>query len=252
MKLGLVGKVVMVTGSSSGIGKATAKRFGMEGAKVAVTYANHPEAAKEVASTIEGYGTETLVVKYDLHEDETMVEAVDKIVSRWGTLDVLVNNAVHWTPGLMQLAFEDGPVDDWRKGIRANLEGYYLTVQQVLPHMRKTKWGRIVMISSELAEEGMPGGGAYTAAKAGLHGLTATLSRELAPNGILSNVVMPGWTMTEKALNTFPKEMIEEERTKVPTRRHTIPSDVADLVAFLGSEANGNINGEFIRVTGGK
>ncbi|WP_165972184.1 SDR family NAD(P)-dependent oxidoreductase [Paenibacillus piri] len=251
MELGLREKVVVVTGGSSGIGEAIAKKFGAEGARVALTYANGSQAAERIVREIEGYGTEALAVRYDLNDDRSMEEAVNAVGERWGNIHVLVNNAVHW-PKRRQLSFEDVPAEGWRREIRANLEGYYLTIQRVLPFMRKSNWGRIVNISSELAVDGMAGGGAYTAAKAGLHGLTATLSKELGPDGIFTNVVMPGWTMTEKAWKTFPHEMIEQERLKVPTRKHSVPADIANLVVFLGSEANGNINGEFIRVTGGK
>ncbi|CAG5077286.1 Putative Acetoacetyl-CoA reductase [Thermobacillus xylanilyticus] len=98
----------------------------------------------------------------------------------------------------------------------------------------------------------MPGRASYTAAKAGIHGLTATLAKELGPEGIYVNVVMPGFTLTEKAMEKFPKEMLERERIKVPTRKHSVPDDIANLVVFLGSRANGNINGEVIRVSGGE
>jgi 3-oxoacyl-[acyl-carrier protein] reductase len=124
--------------------------------------------------------------------------------------------------------------------------------KQALPYIRKAGWGRIVNISSGLAEDGMPGRASYTAAKAGIHGLTATLAKELGPEGIYVNVVMPGFTLTEKAMDKFPRDMLERERMKVPTRKHSVPDDIANLVVFLGSQANGNINGEMIRVSGGE
>ncbi|MFD1952838.1 SDR family NAD(P)-dependent oxidoreductase [Paenibacillus thailandensis] len=251
MDLGLKGKIAVVTGGSSGIGEAVAKMFGAEGAKVALTYFNDIMAAEQTAREIERLGGEAMPIRYDLNDDRAIELAIDAIVERWGEIHVLVNNAVYW-PERRQLSFEDVPPAGWRQEIRANLEGYYYTIQRALPYMRKTGWGRIVNISSELAEDGMPGGASYTAAKAGLHGLTATLAKELGPSGIYVNVVMPGWTMTEKAWNTFPKDMIERERENVPTRKHSVPDDIASLVVFLGSEANGNINGELIRVTGGK
>jgi len=251
MDFGLKGKVVVVTGASSGIGKAIARKFAEEGAKVALTYFNDLSAAEQVAQEIRKLGGEAMPVRYDLNDDRSIALAMDEVGKRWGEIHVLVNNAVHW-PERRQLSFEDVPPISWRQEIRANLEGYFLTIQRTLPYMRKMGWGRIINISSELAEDGMPGGASYTAAKAGLHGLTATLAKELGPDGIYVNVVMPGWTMTEKAQKTFPIEMIERERENVPTRKHSVPDDIASLVVFLGSEANGNINGEFIRVTGGK
>jgi len=249
--LGLKGMVAVVTGGSSGIGAAVARKFGAEGAKVALTYRGDASGADRVVREIERLGGEAMSIRYDLNDDHSMEQAVQAVAGKWGSIHVLVNNDVRW-PEPRQLAFEDVPPESWRQEIRANQEGYYFTIQQALPYIRKSGWGRIVNISSGLAEDGMPGRASYTAAKAGIHGLTATLAKELGPEGIYVNVVMPGFTLTEKAMEKFPKEMLERERIKVPTRKHSVPDDIANLVVFLGSRANGNINGEVIRVSGGE
>ena len=251
MDLGLKGMVAVVTGGSSGIGAAVARTFAAEGAKVALTYCHDADGAARTVREIARFGSEAMSVRYDLNDDHSIERAMKEIGGRWGEIHVLVNNAVRW-PEIRQLPFEDVPPASWRQEIRANLEGYYLTIQQALPYIRKAGWGRIINISTGLAEDGMPGSASYTAAKAGLHGLTATLAKELGPEGIYVNVVMPGLTMTEKALQRFPDEMLERERMKVPTRKHSVPDDIAKLVVFLGSRANGNINGECIRVSGGE
>jgi NAD(P)-dependent dehydrogenase (short-subunit alcohol dehydrogenase family) len=147
--------------------------------------------------------------------------------------------------------FEQVPPEQWRAMIRTSLEGAYLTIQAVVPAMRVQGWGRIVNISSSLAEDGLPGAGAYAAAKAGLHGLTRSLARELGPVGILTNVVMPGMTLTEQARRELPPAILDQVARETPTGCLTTPDEMAALVVFLGSATNGHINGEIIRVTGG-
>lgn len=254
MNLGLTDKVVFVTGGSSGIGRATAVAFGREGARVALSYLNDRAGAEETAGMVGEAGGEALVVRYDLADERSIRGAVEEIVGRWGALHVLVNNAVRW-PGRggagRRTLFEEVQPERWQEDTRTLLEGAYLTIQAVLPHMRVAGWGRIVNVSSTLAEDGMPGGAPYTAAKAGLHGLTRTLAKELAPAGIVANVVMPGLTLTERAKRAIPGEVLDGEAARTPTGRLTAPEEVAALVAFLGSAANGHVNGENIRVAGG-
>lgn len=254
MEMGLEGRVVFVTGGSSGIGRTTAEAFGREGARVAVSYRSNRAGAEETAGLVAEAGGESMVVPYDLADDASIGSAIEEIVGRWGTVDVLVNNAVQWSSRGAPAGnpyFEQVPPGQWREMIRTSLEGTYLTIQAVLPSMRQGAWGRIVNVSSSLAEDGLQGAGSYAAAKAGLHGLSRTLARELAPAGILTNVVMPGMTLTERAHRTLPQNIREQVASQTPTGRLTTPEDVAAAVVFLGSAANGHINGEIIRVTGG-
>jgi NAD(P)-dependent dehydrogenase (short-subunit alcohol dehydrogenase family) len=232
MDTGLGDKVVFVTGGSSGIGRATAVAFGREGARVALSYRSDPAGAEETARMIVKAGGEPLVVPYDLGDEGSVRRAVGEIVRRWGALHVLVNNAVRWpgrSGGGGGTLFEEVPPERWREDARTLLEGAYLTIQAVLPHMRAAGWSRIVKVSSTLAEDGMPGGAPYTVAKAGLHGLTRTLAKELAPAGILANVVMPGLTLTERAKQVIPGEVLDGEAVRTPTGRLTAPEEVAAL-----------------------
>ncbi|MDP9457099.1 MAG: hypothetical protein CYG60_17720 [Actinobacteria bacterium] len=251
MDTGLRGKVVFVTGGSSGIGRATAVAFGREGARVALSYRNDRAGAAETAGMVGEAGGEALTVRYDLADERSIRGAVREIVERWGAVDVLVNNAVRWPGRGGGTLFEEVPPERWREDTRTLLEGAYLTIQAVVPLMRAAGWGRIVSVSTSLAEDGMAGGAPYTAAKAGLHGLTRTLAKELAPAGILANVVMPGLTLTERARRVIPGEVLDGEAARTPTGRLTTPEEVAALVVFLGSAANGHVNGENIRVSGG-
>lgn len=252
MELGLEKRVVLVTGSSSGIGRATALAFGREGARVGITYRTQREQAEETARLVIETGGQAMVVPYDLANEETMAQAVAAIGQQWGQIDVLVNNAVQWgSLEEMGKRFEEIPMSSWKQTLDLSLAGVYYTLQQVVPFMRTHGWGRIVNVSSNVAEDGIPGAGAYAAAKAGLHGLTRVLARELGPAGILSNIVMPGFTLTERNRDQFPQSMQAAVAQQTPTGRLTRPEDVAALIVFLGSAANGQVNGEAIRCTGG-
>lgn len=247
-------RVAFVTGGSSGIGRAIAVAFGREGAKVAVSYRSNRSAAEQTAAMVREAGGESLVVPYDLADNASIHAAVEETVERWGVINVLVNNAVQWSSRggpAGNPAFEEVPEAQWQAMIRTSLEGAYSTIQAVLPSMRQGPWGRIVNISSNLAEDGLPGAGSYAAAKAGLHGLSRALAWELAPAEILTNVIMPGMTLTERAQKHVPESIREQVASQTPTRRLTTPEEVAATVVFLASAANGHINGEVVRVTGG-
>ncbi|CAG5077282.1 Ketoreductase, Oxidoreductase, short chain dehydrogenase/reductase family protein [Thermobacillus xylanilyticus] len=136
MDLGLKGMVAVVAGGSSGIGAAVARKFGAEGAKVALTYRGDASGADRVVREIERLGGEAMSIRYDLNDDHSMEQAVQAVAGKWGSIHVLVNNDVRW-PEPRQLAFEDVSPESWRQEIRANLEGYYFTIQQALPYIRK-------------------------------------------------------------------------------------------------------------------
>ena len=238
MDLQLKGQTALVTGSSSGIGRAAAIAFGAEGARVAVTYHGNRQGAEETASKVREAGGQALVEHYDLSDPASIRSCIEAIQKEWGALNVLVNNAAPMeVAGPTGQLFEDVPIKNWEGMLRGSLEGVVLTVQCALPLMRKSGWGRIVMISSD-AVDGWPGLGPYATAKSGLHGLSRTLAIELGPAGILSNVVMPGAVMTERTQQHMTAEQKEQVRQRLPTRRLTTPEDVAALVVFLGSPVN--------------
>src|SRR5215813_15603475 len=227
MDLGLKGHTVLVTGSSSGIGQAAAIAFGAEGACVAVTYHKNRDGAEETARKVQESGGQALVVQYDLADRDSIRSSIERIQQEWGTLNVLVNNAVQMDQaGPTSQPFEDVPLENWESMLRSTLEGITLTIQCALPLMRKSGWGRIVNISSD-ATDGWPGLGPYATAKAGLEGLTKTLAVELGESHIVSNIVMPGSIMTEKNLERIPAEQKEQIRQHLPTRQLITPEDVA-------------------------
>ncbi len=253
MDLGLEERVALVTGSSQGIGAAAAVLFGREGARVAVTYHQHRAKAEDVVKEIEHAGGEALAVPLDLAAAESIHAAARTVLDTWGHIDVLVNNAVQWGSRLPWEApqFEELPPAEWRASLRANTEGPYAAIQAVLPSMRERRWGRIVNVSSGVAVDGVPGTGPYGAAKAALHGLTRTLSKELGPAGILVNVVMPGVTLTEQMAAALPAAIREQRAQASPIRRLLPPEEVVPTIVFLCSAANTAVTGEIIRASGG-
>jgi 3-oxoacyl-[acyl-carrier protein] reductase len=252
MDLKLKDSTVLVTGSSAGIGQATAIAYGAEGARVAVTYYKDRQGAENTASKIREAGGQAIIVHYDLANPDSIRSSVGAVAKEWGTLNVLVNNAAPMdVAGPTGQLFEDVPVENWEAMIRRTLEGTVLTIQCALPLMRKGTWGRIVNVSSD-GTDGWPGLGPYATAKSGLHGLTRTLAAELGPANILSNVVMPGAVMTERTQSNIPPEQREQIRQHMPTRQLITPEDVAAVIIFLGSPVNRQVIGEIVRVTGGR
>ncbi|GAA0375106.1 SDR family NAD(P)-dependent oxidoreductase [Bacillus horti] len=254
MNTELKNQVALVTGSSSGIGRAVAVAFAQENAKVAITYKSNAKEAEITADMVRSAGGEAFIVRYDLNDEESIKSAISAVASHWGTIHILVNNAVQWASrgeATGASLFEDTPSDQWKTMIRSSVEGAYYTIQQVVPYMRKNHWGRIINVSSTLAEDGLSGSGSYSAAKAALHGLSRSMAVELGRVGIHTNVVMPGMTLTERAEQVIPKGIRQQVEDQTPTGRLSKPEDVASLIVYLGSNANGHVNGEIIRVSGG-
>jgi 3-oxoacyl-[acyl-carrier protein] reductase len=255
MDLGLRDKAVLITGATANIGAATAIAFGKEGARVALTYCHNKEGAERVACEIAKAGGSTYVLPFDLEDPDAAGRLVSDVVQHWGGLDVLVNNAVRWAetgPGPMETTFDETP--DWERLLNANLSGHMRVIYAALPALRKSS-GRIVTLSTSVIRRGVRGAAIYTAAKAGLHGLTRSLAWDVGGDGVLVNLVLPGWTMDGAPLpDPMPAELqflLDEHCKNTPTGRLTASRDVASTIVFLGSPANGSITGEAVWVTGG-
>ncbi|MFH8571826.1 SDR family NAD(P)-dependent oxidoreductase [Streptomyces sp. NPDC017993] len=254
MDLGLNGRTVLVTGATSGIGRAVARAFSAEGAKVAVSYRTDRAAAEELARELGGEnGDRAFPVPYALDDPASPARVVAAVEERWGALDVLVANAVRWgvrrKPGT---PFESVPEDEWLPVVDGNLAPVIRTVQHAVPGMRRRGWGRIALISSHNALGGNRGQEFYGAAKAGLHGLARSLMWDLGGDGLLVNVVCPGLTATERMLRGLPEPVRAREIAATPTGRLSEPEEIAQAVAFLCSGANRNITGESLTVAGGR
>jgi NAD(P)-dependent dehydrogenase (short-subunit alcohol dehydrogenase family) len=248
METGLNDRVVLVTGASSGIGAATAAAFGAEGARVAITYHTNRTGAQATAHRVEAAGGKALVVALDLAAPASIGAAVGRVLDHWGQLDVLVANAVYWGADRPDptIRFEDVPLAQWQAMVNANVVGNAAVIGAVLPTMRARRWGRIVLVSSGAAEEGLPGPGPYGTAKAALHGLARSLAWEAGHDGVLVNVVAAGFTLTDRRWQP-PTDLLATLAARTPSRRLSTPGDVARLIVFLGSAANTNLTGELLR-----
>jgi 3-oxoacyl-[acyl-carrier protein] reductase len=248
MDLELADRVVLVTGGSRGIGRAVARLLAREGARVAITYRSDADAAAEVAGEVDG-----IAVRLDLADVASIRAAAGAVLERWGRLDVLVSNAMD--PAGLTLfppaRFEDVPAADWQPFLRTNVDGPYAVAQAVVPAMRAQGFGRIVMVSGTSGLDGLPGAAPLAAAKSALHGLMRTLTKELGPDGILVNVVLPGTTLTEHIAAVLPAAGRAAREQASPIRRLLAPEEVAPAIAFLGSPANTAVTGELVRVSGG-
>jgi 3-oxoacyl-[acyl-carrier protein] reductase len=236
----------LVTGASSGIGRAIAVAFASEGASVAITFRSNRAGAVATAREIESLGAAVITLQLDLADERSITDVVSQVVTSYGPVDVLVNNAVEY-PGWPA----DGETFETprRPGCGApwNLEGPYLLSCAVVAAMRAAGWGRIVHVSTRLVEDGFAGSTAYTVAKAGLHTLAKVMSCELASSGILANVVMAGFTPAGKPA---PEAVVRQAAEAAPIQRVTQPREVAELTVFLCSARNTNITGEAIRADG--
>lgn len=258
MELGLKDKRVMVTGGSRSIGKVVAETFAAEGAKVAITYNTKADEAKKVVASLGGE-ERACAVQYDLGDPASVKRAVRTVEQRWGGIDVLVANAQSfvWGEWAGTPYFEDIPADGetgWVTRLRENVEGHIHTAQLAVKGMRERGWGRIVLLSSVTATHGMTGSETYSTAKAAMHGFARGLM--WSRNGVLANVVAPGATLTElvKELAQDPtyEPMVSAEIERTPSGRLSESAEVARLIVFLGSPANGNVNGQLVHTAGGR
>ena len=241
----LNGKVAVVTGASQGIGRDTALALAEAGAKVAVT-ARSEEKLLALVADIAAAGGTAFAVKMDVADAEQVKAGFKLVLEKFGRLDILVNNAAITRDGLaMRMKAED-----WEAVLRTNLTGAHLCIQQALPTMMKARAGRIINISSVVAQSGNPGQANYVAAKAGLIGLTKAVAVEIASRNITVNAVAPGFIETPMT-DALPDKVKEEVKTRIPLGRMGSARDVAAAIVFLASDEAGYITGHVLNVNGG-
>ena len=238
-------KVAVVTGASQGIGRDTALALAEAGAKVAVT-ARSEEKLLALVADIAAAGGTAFAVKMDVADAEQVKAGFKLVLEKFGRLDILVNNAAITRDGLaMRMKAED-----WEAVLRTNLTGAHLCIQQALPTMMKARAGRIINISSVVAQSGNPGQANYVAAKAGLIGLTKAVAVEIASRNITVNAVAPGFIETPMT-DSLPDKVKDEVKTRIPLGRMGSARDVASAIVFLASDEAGYITGHVLNVNGG-
>jgi 3-oxoacyl-[acyl-carrier protein] reductase len=238
-------KVALVTGASQGIGWDIAQALVVAGAKVAVA-ARTQEKLALLVGEIEAAGGEALAIKMDVADAEQIKAGFKQVIEKFGRLDILVNNAAITRDGL---AVRMKP-DDWDAVIRTNLTGAHVCIQQALGTMMRARAGRIINVSSVVAQMGNAGQANYVAAKAGLIGLTKAIAMEIASRNITVNAVAPGFIDTPMT-DVLSDKVKEELKARIPLGRLGVPRDVAASIVFLASDEAAYITGHVLDVNGG-
>lgn len=246
MSAGLQGQVALVTGASRGIGRAIAERLAQEGALVLVNYVQQQAAAEETCAAIVANGGRAALCRFDIANGAEVTAAIQEAVERHGKIDVLVNNAGLSIDNLLLRLKEE----EWDRVIAVNLKGVFLCTKAVLRSMLKQKGGRIINLTSVVAQTGNAGQAAYTAAKAGVIGFTKTMAKEVASRSITVNAVAPGFIATDMT-GSLPEQVKSGYLSLIPAGRWGTTAEVAELVAFLAGPFAGYITGQVINVNGG-
>jgi len=243
----LKGRTALVTGGSRGIGKACAMLLARAGARVAVNYRVETPSAELVVQRIREAGGAAFTLAADVAVREDAEMLVDETVDRFGGLDILVNNAGIW---------KGSPIDEmsdgeWQEMITVNLTGTFNVIRAAVPHMKRSGSGRIINISSTAGQRGESLHSHYAATKGAVISLTKSLAVELAPSGILTNCVAPGWVDTDMARDALQGADGDAVRASIPLGRVGRAEEIAGAVLFLASDLATFVNGEILNVNGG-
>lgn len=242
----LKGKIAVITGGSRGIGKAIAIKFAKLGADIAINYVSSSEKADEVIREIKSHGVEAAAFKCDVSNSVEVQEMINKVKDKWQRIDILVNNAGITKDGIMLRMKEE----DFNQVVDINLKGVFNCIKHTGTVMVKQRRGNIINISSVVALIGNPGQINYTAAKAGVLGMTKTAAKELSKRGIRVNAIAPGFIQTDMT-ETLKPGVKESMLDSIPLNRFGKPEDVANLCAFLACDESSYITGQVINVDGG-
>lgn len=247
------GRVAVVTGASSGIGRATARRLSRDGCVVAVNHLQDHEAAARVVEEIGAAGGTAHAVEGDVSLEGDVERVVGTVVDQLGPVGILVNNAgiFPWSD------WEQIPVAEWDRVMAVNVRGPFLMARACVPHMRRQGWGRVISMCSATALTGSEHLMHYAASKAAVIGFTRSLARAVGDDGVTANAVTTGKTLTEGFRRWFEDGTLDPDETRrsregQSIKRFTAPDDVAATIAFLASDDAGFMTGQLLNVDGGR
>jgi 3-oxoacyl-[acyl-carrier protein] reductase len=241
----LDGRVAIVTGAASGIGRGIAEAFAEEGATVAIADKNE-QGAQTVADGIAGCGGRAIAVQVDVTDEAFVGAMVERVLADLGRIDILVNNA-----GIDTIStVVEMPLAMWQQMMDVNLTSVFLCTRAVLPTMIAQRWGRIINLGSQLGLEGTDRMVHYCAAKAGVHGFTKALAYELAPHNINVNAIAPGPIETP-LLDSIPEDWLEKKKASIPLGRFGRVEEVTPTAVLLASDGGSYYTGATLNVSGG-
>jgi len=243
----LSGRVALVTGSTTGLGKAIAHSLGAAGAKVALNYANDEDRADRAFAEFDAAGHSGGLFRASAVDEQGVPRLFSEVAETLGPVDIVVVNA---TPAQPLKPIEEYDWAFYQSMLDFFIKSPYLLARAALPHMKSQLWGRFINITSEVFDRGVGDFSAYVAAKGGQNGWTRSMATELAPHGITVNMVAPGWIPVERHEHD-PQEEKDAYRALIPADRWGVPADVGGAVVYLASDAASFVTGQSISVNGG-
>src|ERR1700757_3501565 len=257
METGLKNRVAIVAASSQGIGRATAEAFAAEGCRIAMCSRNGETLESAAKQIRKQYKADGFAEPIDVTDPSAVRRFVESVVSKFGSADICVTNA----GGPPAKGFLAASIEEWRKAVDANFLSTVYFAREVIPHMQKKRWGRIITITSITTKQPVADLVLSNAVRAAVVGLVKSLSNEFGKDGILVNNVAPGYTATERleelagvralAAGTSPEQIYQSWAHEIPVRRLGTPQEIADLVVWLSSERASYITGQTILADGG-
>lgn len=239
-------KVVLVTGSSRSIGKATALAFGKEGASVVINYKSSKEEAEKVKEEVLNFGGKAITIGADVTKEDQVEQMINTTIQTFGKIDILVNNAGFYKDSTVWKM--DNAI--WDDVLKVNLYGTFYCTKHAVKYMRTQSWGRIINISSVVGQIGIFGTANYSAAKAGLFGFTKAVAKEVATKGITINALTLGYFDTGM-LRRLPEDVQKRILEQIPMNRWGKLDEVTETIKFLASNGAGYITGQVIHMNGG-